>query len=51
MMEAENTSETSVNSYQTTWLNKPEDNHVYIIYFQNILRDIYSQIVSFCGAS
>jgi hypothetical protein len=29
MMEAANTSETSVNFYQTTWRNNPEDNHLY----------------------
>jgi hypothetical protein len=29
MMRAANTSETSVNFYQTTRRNKPEDNHLY----------------------
>jgi phage regulator Rha-like protein len=29
MMEAENTSETSVNFYQTTRRNNPEDSHFY----------------------
>jgi hypothetical protein len=28
MMVAEDTSETSVNFYQTTWHNNPEDNHL-----------------------
>jgi hypothetical protein len=29
MMEAANTSETSVNFYQTTWRNNPEDSHLH----------------------
>jgi hypothetical protein len=29
MMEAASTSETSVNFYQTTWCNNPEDNHLH----------------------
>jgi hypothetical protein len=29
MMEAENTSETFVNFYQTTWHNIPEDSHLH----------------------
>jgi hypothetical protein len=29
MMEAVSTSETSVNFYQTTWRNIPEDSHLY----------------------
>jgi hypothetical protein len=28
MMEAASTSETSVNLYQNTWLNNPEDSHL-----------------------
>jgi hypothetical protein len=28
IMEAESTSATSINSYQTTWRNKPEDNEL-----------------------
>jgi hypothetical protein len=31
MMEAASTFETSVNFYQTTWLNIPEDSHLHII--------------------
>jgi hypothetical protein len=34
MMEAESTSETSVNFYQTTWRNVPEDSH-----FHNLRRE------------
>jgi hypothetical protein len=30
MMEAASTSETSVNFYQTTWCNNPEDSHLLI---------------------
>jgi hypothetical protein len=29
MMEAASTSETSVNFYQTTWRNNPEDSHIH----------------------
>jgi hypothetical protein len=29
MMEAASTSETSVNFYQTTWRNNPEDSHLH----------------------
>jgi hypothetical protein len=37
MMEAASTSETSVNFYQTTWRNNPEDSHLLILIW-NILR-------------
>jgi hypothetical protein len=30
MMEAASTSETSVNIYQTTWRNNPEDSHLFL---------------------
>jgi hypothetical protein len=32
MMEAAGTSETSVNFYQTTWCNNPEDSHLCAVY-------------------
>jgi hypothetical protein len=33
MMEAASTSETSVNFYQTTWRNNPEDSGLHILFF------------------
>jgi hypothetical protein len=36
MMEAANTSETSVNFYQTTWPNVPEDSHLHTRRRQNL---------------
>jgi hypothetical protein len=32
MLEAAGTSETSVNFYQTTWYNNPEDSHLHIFH-------------------
>jgi hypothetical protein len=36
MMEAVSTSETSVNFYQTTWRNIPEDSHLYTRSSENL---------------
>jgi hypothetical protein len=36
MMEAASTSETSVNVYQTTWRNNPEDSHIYTSRHENL---------------
>jgi hypothetical protein len=36
MMEAASTSETSVNFYQTTWHNNPEDSHLHIHCHENL---------------
>jgi hypothetical protein len=36
MKEAANTSETSVNFYQTTWRNKPEDSHLHTRHSENL---------------
>jgi hypothetical protein len=43
MMEAASTSETSVNFYQTTWRNNPEDSHLLIpIYFDRLEPPLYN---------
>jgi hypothetical protein len=36
MMEAASTSETSVNFYQTTWSNNPEDSHLHTCCRENL---------------
>jgi hypothetical protein len=36
MVEAASTSETSVNFYQTTWHNIPEDNHLHTRHHENL---------------
>jgi hypothetical protein len=36
MMEAASTSETSVNFYQTTWRNNPEDSHLHTHHQENL---------------
>jgi hypothetical protein len=36
MMEAASTSETSVNFYQTTWCNNPEDRHLHAYCHENV---------------
>jgi hypothetical protein len=36
MMETASTSETSVNFYQTTWRNNPEDSHLHIRHRENL---------------
>jgi hypothetical protein len=36
MMEAASTSETSVNFYQTTWRNNPEDSHLHTRRLENL---------------
>jgi hypothetical protein len=36
MMEAVNTSETSINFYQTTWCNIPEDSHLHTHCCENL---------------
>jgi hypothetical protein len=36
MVEAQSTSETSVNFYHTTWLNIPEDSHLHILRRENL---------------
>jgi hypothetical protein len=36
IMEAASTSETSVNFYQTTWLNNPEDSHFHTHCHENL---------------
>jgi hypothetical protein len=40
MMEAANTSETSVNFYQTTECNNPEDSHLHTRRHENLKSDI-----------
>jgi hypothetical protein len=37
MMEEASTSETSINFYQTTRYNNPEDNHLYIGHCENLI--------------
>jgi hypothetical protein len=45
MMEAASTSETSVNSYQTTWRNNPEDSHLHTRRRENLkFHVIYYQL-------
>jgi hypothetical protein len=41
MMEAANTSETSVNLYQTTRRNDPEDSHIHIRCRENLKSHDY----------
>jgi hypothetical protein len=36
MMEAASTSETSVNFYQATWCNNPEDSHLHTSRHENL---------------
>jgi hypothetical protein len=44
MMEAASTSETSVNFYQTTRGNNPEDSHLHTHHHENLKSQIYSEL-------
>jgi hypothetical protein len=41
MMEAASTSETSVNFYQTTWRNNPEDSHLHTRRRENLKSPLH----------
>jgi hypothetical protein len=41
MMEAANTSETSVNFYQTTQRNNPEDSHLHTFCYENLKSHLH----------
>jgi hypothetical protein len=41
MLEAVSTSETSVNSYQTTWRNMPEDSHFHTRRRENLKSHLF----------
>jgi hypothetical protein len=47
MMEAANTSETSVNFYQTTLLNNPEDSHLHIRRRENLKTTLFCPLYAF----
>jgi hypothetical protein len=50
MVEAENTSETSVNFYQTTRRNNPEDSHIHVRRRENLKShpEFRCIVLSFC---
>jgi hypothetical protein len=51
MMEAASTSKTSVNLYQTTWRNTPEDSHLHARRRENLkCRDYGNNTSSLCIA-
>jgi hypothetical protein len=50
-MEASSTSEMSVNFYQTTWRNKPEDSHLQIIHCDASFHEMERYIVIYLRAA
>jgi hypothetical protein len=41
MMEAASTTETSVNFFQTTWCNNPEDSHLHVLLLSSTFGSNY----------